>query len=157
MPTLIKKINPNLVEKSSISAKDVQVNIKKGIEVVVPDINGINHYYVWTLDDVKKIGQEGWSIRTDSKRESRESILSAYLEDDDDDVWEMNILNSMHMHLREESQVNSFLIKGYFLEFSTFHMILNTYFIFIGQENEIVYRISRLHHQLMGHISKFRI
>ena len=38
---------------------------------------------VWTLDAVWRTYQEWWSIGIDSERESKETVLSAHIDDDD--------------------------------------------------------------------------
>ena len=73
-------------------------------------------------------------------------------------LWETSIFSYMNVYLRHREQVNSFLMVGYFPEFSSFHMMVYTHFIFTGQYKEVTRTdwrmISMLHHQPCTHVLK---
>ena len=68
-----------------------------------------------TLDTVKRTCQEQWLIGTDSKRESRESLLSAHL-DEDETQYQVTYLQ------------NSYLFKNEFIDFNGMSTFLGLFY-----------------------------
>ena len=58
---------------------------------------------MWAQDAAKKTCQEWWMIGMDRERESRNSVLSAWLDDDDDDIY-MYVFTKTIYHEHDATQ-----------------------------------------------------